>query len=71
MMTCFEKNVTYTEFYYTVGPKVKVRARQEIVRRGDRITLRCEAEGDQPLDVSWRTRGSKIEPDYDIRYDEN
>lgn len=38
------------------------------VRRGDRITLRCEADGDQPLDVSWRTRGNLIDPAYDMRY---
>lgn len=52
----------------TVGPTVIVRNRHTSVRRGDRITLRCEAHGDQPLDVTWRTRGTLIDPAYDIRY---
>lgn len=38
------------------------------VRRGERITLRCEADGDQPLDLSWRSKGSHIDTTYDIRY---
>lgn len=45
-----------------------VRNKQVSVRRGDRITLRCEANGDQPLDISWRTRGNLIDPAYDMRY---
>lgn len=35
-----------------VGPHVIVRNKQVSVRRGERITLRCEADGDKPLDVS-------------------
>jgi len=30
--------------------------------------LRCEAEGDAPLDLSWRARDSKIDPNYDVRF---
>lgn len=54
--------------YYIVGPHVTVRNKQVSVRRGDRVTLRCEADGDQPLDVSWRAKGNRIDPAYDIRY---
>lgn len=45
-----------------------VRNKQVSVRRGDPVTLRCEADGDQPLDVSWRAKGNRIDPTYDIRY---
>lgn len=44
-----------------------VRTRQESVRRGDSVTLRCEAEGDAPLDLSWRVRDSRVDPNYDVR----
>ncbi|XP_014607837.1 PREDICTED: Down syndrome cell adhesion molecule-like protein Dscam2 isoform X3 [Polistes canadensis] len=50
------------------GPQVTVRTRQESVRRGDSVTLRCEAEGDSPLDLSWRVRDSRVDPNYDVRY---
>ncbi|XP_015601116.1 Down syndrome cell adhesion molecule-like protein Dscam2 isoform X2 [Cephus cinctus] len=50
------------------GPTVRVRTRQESVRRGESVILRCEAEGDAPLDLSWRARGSRIDPTYDVRY---
>ncbi|XP_011342293.1 Down syndrome cell adhesion molecule-like protein Dscam2 isoform X3 [Ooceraea biroi] len=50
------------------GPQVTVRTRQESVRRGEPAILRCEAEGDAPLDLSWRARDSKIDPNYDVRY---
>ncbi|XP_039305816.1 Down syndrome cell adhesion molecule-like protein Dscam2 isoform X4 [Solenopsis invicta] len=50
------------------GPQVTVRMRQESVRRGESVILRCEAEGDAPLDLSWRVRDSKIDPNYDVRY---
>ncbi|XP_020288503.1 Down syndrome cell adhesion molecule-like protein Dscam2 isoform X2 [Pseudomyrmex gracilis] len=50
------------------GPQVTARTRQESVRRGESVILRCEAEGDSPLDLSWRARDSKIDPNYDVRY---
>jgi len=52
----------------TAGPQVTVRTRQESVRRGESVILRCEAEGDAPLDLSWRVRDSKIDPNYDVRF---
>ncbi|XP_076394369.1 cell adhesion molecule Dscam2 isoform X2 [Megachile rotundata] len=50
------------------GPQVSVKTRQESVRRGESVTLRCEAEGDAPLDLSWRARDSRVDPKYDVRY---
>ncbi|XP_017876806.1 Down syndrome cell adhesion molecule-like protein Dscam2 isoform X3 [Ceratina calcarata] len=50
------------------GPQVSVKTRQESVRRGESVTLRCEAEGDAPLDLSWRARDSRVDPNYDVRY---
>lgn len=52
----------------SVGPKVLIRNKQMSVRRGDRITLRCEADGDQPLDIAWRVRGNRMDFTYDMRY---
>ncbi|XP_076675492.1 cell adhesion molecule Dscam2 isoform X9 [Andrena cerasifolii] len=49
------------------GPQVSVKTRQESVRRGESVTLRCEAEGDAPLDLSWRARDSRVDPNYDVR----
>ncbi|KOX73570.1 Down syndrome cell adhesion molecule-like protein Dscam2 [Melipona quadrifasciata] len=49
------------------GPQVSVKTQQESVRRGESVTLRCEAEGDAPLDLSWRARDSRVE-NYDVRY---
>ncbi|XP_043479175.1 Down syndrome cell adhesion molecule-like protein Dscam2 isoform X3 [Leptopilina heterotoma] len=50
------------------GPSVTVRSTEESVRRGEKVTLRCEAEGDAPLDLSWRTRGNTVGSTYDDRY---
>lgn len=38
------------------------------VRRGESVTLVCQADGDQPLQVTWRTKNNKIDPTYDHRY---
>uniref|UniRef100_A0A1B0BQH6 Down syndrome cell adhesion molecule n=1 Tax=Glossina palpalis gambiensis TaxID=67801 RepID=A0A1B0BQH6_9MUSC len=51
-----------------VGPSVTVSKKQITVRRGDRVTLRCEADGDQPLDISWRGKSNRIDPSFDVRY---
>ncbi|EDW64533.2 uncharacterized protein Dvir_GJ22003 [Drosophila virilis] len=51
-----------------VGPSVTVAKKQLSIRRGERITLHCEANGDQPLEISWRSKASRIDPSYDIRY---
>ncbi|XP_034948781.1 Down syndrome cell adhesion molecule-like protein Dscam2 isoform X2 [Chelonus insularis] len=50
------------------GPHVEVKNPQESVRRGETAVLRCEADGDAPLDISWRNRAGRIEPIYDLRY---
>lgn len=52
----------------TVGPKVRTPQKQVSVRRNDHISIRCEAEGDQPLNISWQAKGNRIDPTYDIRY---
>ncbi|XP_021922497.1 Down syndrome cell adhesion molecule-like protein Dscam2 isoform X2 [Zootermopsis nevadensis] len=50
------------------GPRFKVRSRQERARKGETVHLRCEADGDQPMDVTWKAKGSPIESDYEMRY---
>lgn len=57
-----------THLFLLVGPTVTVRNKKVSVRRGDRISLRCESDGDQPLEISWRAKGNRIDPTYDIRY---
>jgi hypothetical protein len=39
-----------------------------MVRKGETVHLRCEADGDQPMDVTWKVKGSRIESDYEMRY---
>lgn len=55
-------------FILLVGPKVRTPQKQVSVRRNDHISIRCEAEGDQPLNISWQAKGNRIDPTYDIRY---
>ena len=38
------------------------------VRKGDRASLICEANGDQPMEVTWRRNGIPISSDEDARY---
>lgn len=53
-----------------MGPHVLVRNKQISIRRGERVTLRCEADGDKPLEISWRTKNGQITgKSYDSRYD--
>lgn len=53
-----------------VGPHVIIRNKQVSVRRGERISLRCEADGDKPLDITWRFKnGQIIGKTYDGRYE--
>ncbi|CRK99030.1 CLUMA_CG011985, isoform A [Clunio marinus] len=53
-----------------VGPHVIIRNKQVSVRRGERTTLRCEADGDKPLDIAWRFKnGQIIGKLYDTRYE--
>jgi hypothetical protein len=42
-----------------------------MARKGETVHLRCEADGDQPMDVTWKARGSRIESDYEMRYLDN
>lgn len=53
-----------------VGPHVIVRTKQISVKRGERVTLRCEADGDRPLEITWRSKNGQIAgKSYDMRYD--
>lgn len=54
-----------------VGPQVLLRNKQVSVRRGETINLHCEADGDQPLTVTWRAKGQRIDSAYDVRYQIN
>lgn len=39
-----------------------------MARKGETVHLRCEADGDQPMDVTWKAKGSRIESEYEMRY---
>lgn len=47
---------------------MRVQQKELSVRRNDRITLRCEADGDQPLELVWRVKGALVDFKYDVRY---
>ncbi|XP_026843878.1 Down syndrome cell adhesion molecule-like protein Dscam2 [Drosophila persimilis] len=51
-----------------VGPSVTVSKKMFTIRRGERVTIACEATGDRPLEMSWRAKANKIDPAYEIRY---
>lgn len=38
------------------------------MRKNDRADLRCEADGDEPLEITWRLKGALIDFKYDARY---
>nr|CAD7393258.1 unnamed protein product [Timema cristinae] len=50
------------------GPRFKVRSRQETARKGELVHLRCEAEGDPPMEITWKAKGSRVDPGFDISY---
>lgn len=53
-----------------IGPHVIIRSKQVSVRRSERVTLRCEADGDKPLEITWRFKnGQIIGKSYDVRYE--
>lgn len=53
--------------YHVAGPKFQLRSRQEMARKGESIHMRCEAEGDLPMEIIWKVKGSIINFGYDER----
>ncbi|XP_023037037.2 Down syndrome cell adhesion molecule-like protein Dscam2 [Drosophila willistoni] len=51
-----------------VGPSVSMETKRLVSRRGERITIRCEAFGDRPLEIFWSAKTNPIDPTHDIRY---
>ncbi len=43
------------------------RPQKEMVRRGETIRLRCEAEGDEPIRISWLAKGISLNDTKDPR----
>jgi Down syndrome cell adhesion molecule len=43
-----------------VGPRVSIKNKQITTRRGDNVSIRCDVDGDLPLDVIWRLRNGQI-----------
>jgi hypothetical protein len=39
-----------------------------MARKGETVHLRCESDGDQPMDITWKVKGIRIESDYEMRY---
>jgi len=39
-----------------------------MARKGETVHLRCEADGDQPMDITWKAKGTRIESEYEMRY---
>jgi Immunoglobulin I-set domain len=38
------------------------------VRKGASVHLKCEAEGDNPMDIAWKLRGITVDPAFDSRF---
>jgi hypothetical protein len=48
-------------------PHFKEKSVRLSVRKGDRASLICEANGDQPMDITWRRNGIPLSQDEDAR----
>nr|XP_043066520.1 Down syndrome cell adhesion molecule-like protein Dscam2 [Drosophila bipectinata] len=51
-----------------VGPSVTVFKKLVNIRRGEHVTMRCEATGDHPLDITWRTKTNTIDDSFKFQY---
>ncbi|KAL0268744.1 UNVERIFIED_CONTAM: hypothetical protein PYX00_010567 [Menopon gallinae] len=49
-------------------PRFAFKTKQETARKGEAAYIKCEAEGDVPMEIVWRMRGSELRPNYDQRY---
>ena len=49
-------------------PRIRSRPQKEMVRRGETVRLRCEAEGDEPIIISWLAKGISLNDTKDPRY---
>ncbi|ODN02061.1 Down syndrome cell adhesion molecule-like protein Dscam2 [Orchesella cincta] len=47
---------------------IRARPPKEMVRRGEVARLRCEAEGDEPIKITWNVKGISINDTNDQRY---
>ncbi|PSN46727.1 Down syndrome cell adhesion molecule-like protein Dscam2, partial [Blattella germanica] len=50
------------------GPRFKLPPQEEIAHKGETVSLSCEAEGDQPMDVTWKAKGKRVDSTSDTRY---
>ena len=55
-------------FIFAAPPQFAEKSVRLSVRKGERASLICEANGDQPMDISWRRNGIPISQDEDARY---
>lgn len=49
-------------------PRIRSRPGKEMVRRGESVRLRCEAEGDEPIRISWLAKGASLNDSKDSRF---
>ncbi|XP_035706801.1 Down syndrome cell adhesion molecule-like protein Dscam2 isoform X3 [Folsomia candida] len=50
------------------APRIRSRPQKEMVRRGETVRLRCEAEGDEPIRISWVAKGISLNDTKDPRF---
>lgn len=51
-----------------MGPSVTVLKQLVTIRKGERVTMRCEATGDHPLHVSWRSKSNTIDDSFKSQF---
>lgn len=49
------------------APRIRSRPQKEMVRRGETVRLRCEAEGDEPIRIAWMAKGISLNDTKDAR----
>ncbi|XP_059481325.1 cell adhesion molecule Dscam2-like isoform X4 [Neocloeon triangulifer] len=50
------------------APRFKTQSKSETVRKGATVHLKCEAEGDNPMDIAWKLRGIIVDSTSDARF---
>ncbi|XP_065347787.1 cell adhesion molecule Dscam2-like isoform X4 [Cloeon dipterum] len=50
------------------APRFKTQSKSETVRKGATVHLKCDAEGDNPMDIVWKLRSIIVDHTFDSRF---
>lgn len=61
-------NIIILKYIISALPSFIVPVSRETIRRGATAKLRCEANGDVPMNIAWRFNGVMISTEVSYRY---